>query len=93
MRASSSALLGASWALDRPSLHPTPVQPTDTPASSRTRLVIALLIAGVGVVWVGQGLGLLPGSFMSGDRFWALLGAALVFGAVVYAALPRLRRR
>ena len=69
------------------------MEPTNTPASNRTRLVVALVIGAVGLVWLLQGFGILPGSFMSGDRFWALLGGALLFGAVVYAALPRLRRR
>jgi hypothetical protein len=80
----SKALCGAS-------AHPTPVQPTATPAAKRTRLVIALLVAGVGVVWALQGLGLIPGSFMSGDPTWAVLGAALIAAAVAYAAWPRIR--
>lgn len=38
----------------------------------------------VGAVWLGQGLGYIPGSFMTGDRFWAIAGAALVaVGALV----------
>jgi hypothetical protein len=63
-----------------------------TPAPNRTRLVIALLIAMVGVVWGLQGLGLLPGSFMSGDPTWALLGLGLIVLALAYAAWPRIRR-
>jgi hypothetical protein len=69
------------------------VQPRTTPAIGRSRVVIALLIALVGAVWLLQGIGVLPGSFMSGDPVWALLGAALIALAVAYAALPRLRRR
>jgi len=39
-----------------------------------------LLIAGglmflVGGVWLLQGLGILPGSFMTGRPFWAVMGA------------------
>ena len=68
------------------------MQPTATPASNRTRVVIALLIAGVGAIWGLQGLGVLPGSFMSGDPTWALLGAALIAAAIAYAAWPRIRR-
>ena len=55
--------------------------------------MIALLIAAVGVVWGLQGLGLLPGSFMSGDRIWAVLGAGLIAAAALYAWWPKLRRR
>jgi len=54
--------------------------------------VIALLVAGVGVVWALQGLGLIPGSFMSGDSTWAFLGAGLIAAAVAYAGWPRIRR-
>jgi hypothetical protein len=40
-------------------------------------------IAGVvcvllGLLWMGQGLNLLPGSFMSGQRQWAIIGLVLV---------------
>ena len=48
-----------------------------------TRLVLALVIALAGLVWLGQGLGFIPGSFMTGSLFWAVVGAALVALAVV----------
>jgi uncharacterized membrane protein len=58
----------------------------------RLRLVVAVLLGVVGSVWVGQGLGFLPGSFMTGDRFWAVAGiVALSVG--VYLAWDALRRR
>ncbi|HYK95140.1 MAG TPA: hypothetical protein VE011_04615 [Candidatus Dormibacteraeota bacterium] len=59
----------------------------------RTRVVVAAVLGLVGLVWLAQGLGYLPGSFMTGDRFWAYVGAALLVGAFVYAAWPRLRHR
>ena len=37
--------------------------------------VICLLIGGV---WLGQGLGFLPGSVMSGQIMWAVIGLVLV---------------
>jgi hypothetical protein len=37
----------------------------------RILLVLALL---VGLVWLGQGAGLIGGSFMSGDPLWAVIG-------------------
>jgi hypothetical protein len=44
----------------------------------------------VGIIWVLQGLNILPGSFMTGDRQWAINGAiAAVFGAVVFALANR----
>lgn len=58
----------------------------------RTRLLTALLIAGVGLVWALQGLGVVPGSFMSGDPTWAWLGAGFILAALIYAAWPRMRR-
>ena len=42
----------------------------------------ALLL--VGSVWIAQGLGFLPGSFMTGQRQWVLYGA---LGALVGALL------
>ena len=45
----------------------------------RSRVVLALTVITVGLVWIGQGLGLLEGrSFMVGDVRWALAGAAVV---------------
>jgi hypothetical protein len=47
-------------------------------------LLVGLLLAAAGIVWIGQGLGLIPGSFMTGDPFWAAAGGvALVVGAVL----------
>ncbi|MEO5966607.1 MAG: hypothetical protein ABIR11_14185 [Candidatus Limnocylindrales bacterium] len=55
------------------------------------RLAIAFLFALIGVVWVAQGLNLLPGTYMSGSLFWAIVGALLIAGAV--ALVVRERRR
>jgi hypothetical protein len=39
------------------------------------------LLAAIGIVWILQGFNILPGSFMTGDLFWAGMGAiALVAG-------------
>lgn len=49
----------------------------------RTRWVIAAMLAIVGAVWIGQGLGLLRGSsFMTDDIRWAIAGVGLLAGAV-----------
>ena len=42
--------------------------------------VIALL---VGIVWGGQGLGVIPGSFMTGDRTWFYIGLGVVIVGLV----------
>ena len=52
----------------------------------RGRLILAGVLAVVGVGWLAQGLGLLPGSgFMDGDTRWAAIGGALLVVAVVLA--------
>jgi hypothetical protein len=43
-----------------------------------------------GAVWIGQGVGLIPGSFMSGDMKWAYIGCAT---AVIGIALIWFARR
>jgi hypothetical protein len=42
--------------------------------------VVALLIGGV---FAGQGLNLIPGSFMTGDRTWFYVGLVLVVVGVI----------
>ena len=32
-----------------------------------------------GIVWILQGIGVLPGSFMTGQIVWAAIGAVLLF--------------
>ena len=51
----------------------------------RTRWIVAAGLTAVGLVWIGQGLGLLRGSsFMVNDVRWAIAGGALLLtGAVV----------
>ncbi len=58
---------------------------------SRLRLVIAALLLLVGLVWIGQGTGLIGGSAMSGAPIWAVIGAALVVAAIAIAATGRAR--
>jgi hypothetical protein len=59
----------------------------------RTRWIVIAVLLLVGLVWIGQGSGLLQGSsFMVGDPFWASAGAALVVAAVVLAGWTVRRR-
>jgi len=46
----------------------------------------------VGSIWIFQGIGALPGSFMTGRSEWAVAGAALAAGAVVVLWLARSAR-
>jgi hypothetical protein len=61
----------------------------------RTRWVIAVVMAVTGLVWIGQGLGLLRGSsLMVDDIRWAIAGLALVAGGIVIGwTAVRNRRR
>ena len=51
-----------------------------------SRLIIALLVALVGLAWIGQGTGIIGGSAMSGSSFWAIVGLVLIVVAGVIAA-------
>ena len=52
--------------------------------------IIATILSGplllIGIIWVLQGLNILPGSFMTGRIIWAVFGApmALVGGVLVW---------
>ena len=56
------------------------------------RLLAILLIAG-GVVWILQGINVLPGSFMSGQIQWAYRGAIATVAGLVVLLLTFRRRR
>ena len=50
--------------------------------------VLAVLL---GCVWIAQGMGVLPGSFMTGQRQWAIYGAVLAIAGVVAVVWARRR--
>ncbi len=54
-----------------------------------SRLVVALILALVGLVWIGQGAGLIGGSVMTGSPFWAVVGVILVVLAVTIVLRER----
>jgi hypothetical protein len=60
---------------------------------SRARAVVGSLAILVGLVWIGQGLGVVPGSFMTGQAFWAAAGivTALVGVWLLRSAGPGVR--
>lgn len=47
--------------------------------------IIPFILAVVGGVWLGQGLGLITGSAMTSDPFWAAVGAILLALAALLA--------
>lgn len=57
------------------------------------RLALGVLLALAGVIWLLQGVGVLPGSFMTGSLFWAVVGAVsiVVGGGLLYwgSRVPR----
>ena len=59
-------------------------------AMRNTRYVVAAAFVLVGLVFIGQGVGLIPGSFMTGEIIWAVIGAGLILAG---AALVWLTRR
>lgn len=59
-------------------------------------VIVGGLMVLMGGVWALQGVGVLPGSFMTGQTFWAVVGllTLLVGAALCYAGLrPGSRRR
>ena len=54
--------------------------------------VVGAVVALLGVVWILQGINVLPGSFMTGQIKWAYYGAiALVAGCIMLFAAKRMR--
>jgi len=45
----------------------------------RVRLVIGVILLLIGAVWFGQGIGVIHGSFMTGQALWAVIGAICLF--------------
>ena len=53
------------------------------------RLIIGVLLVLIGAVWILQGVGLVKGSFMTGEAVWAVIGAVCVVIGVVVVRGPR----
>jgi hypothetical protein len=53
-----------------------------------TWLIVGLLLAGAGLVWLLQGLNvpIVPRSFMTGDITWVLIGALCIIAGLGLAA-------
>jgi hypothetical protein len=67
--------------------------PTRPGRPATTRLALAILVGAVGLVWIGQGLGLLRSrSFMVDDPTWAWIGTGMV-GLSIWLGLRAWRAR
>jgi len=53
---------------------------------------IGVLVVLVGAVFAGQGLGYVPGSFMTGDMHWFWIGGAMVVAGLAILAATFVRR-
>ena len=58
-------------------------------------IVLGVLLALAGVVWIAQGLNLAlaPKSFMTGDRWWIVIGAVTALAGVVVIGWARQQPR
>jgi hypothetical protein len=62
---------------------------------SKTARIVTVIIGGlavlVGAVWIGQGVGVIKGSFMTGSQTWLAIGlVCLVVGLLlIFLALRR----
>jgi hypothetical protein len=54
--------------------------------------VVAILVVLVGGVFAGQGLGYIPGSFMTGDIHWFWIGSVMIVAGLGLLAALFLRR-
>lgn len=55
-------------------------------------LLGGVLLIAVGLLWTLQGLGVLPGSVMTGVTLWAVIGPLVVVGGIWLILWSRRRR-
>lgn len=58
-----------------------------------TSIVLGVIALVTGGVWIGQGLNLIPGSFMTGNRMWFYIGLVLAVVGIVLLVVGFTRRR
>ncbi|MCU1687320.1 MAG: hypothetical protein JWQ81_8059 [Amycolatopsis sp.] len=57
-------------------------------------IIVGALLTLIGLVWTGQGAGIITGSVMSGEKQWFLIGlVCLVIGIGLLVAAVRSRRK
>lgn len=55
--------------------------------------MIGALVLLAGAVFAGQGLGYIPGSFMTGDIHWFWIGSGMIVVGLAFGAAALLRPR
>ena len=55
--------------------------------------MVGALVLLAGVVFAGQGLGYIPGSFMTGDIHWFWIGSGMIVAGLALGATALLRPR
>jgi hypothetical protein len=57
------------------------------------RAIIGVALCLTGAIWIGQGVGAIGGSFMTGHAEWAVIGVvAIFFGLALLMGAARARR-
>jgi len=60
----------------------------------RARTILAIILVAIGLVWIGQGTGVLKGTgFMVGDMKWAVIGAVAAVAGIALGWLELRHRR
>ena len=54
--------------------------------------IVAFLLIFAGGVWILQGINILPGSFMTGQPRWAIIGAVVVVAGIGLLVFANRRR-
>lgn len=55
---------------------------TDPRPRRAFRRIVGVIVLLSGLVWMGQGVGLIPGSFMTGQAAWIWIGLATFLGGL-----------
>ena len=59
-----------------------------------SRAILAIILVAIGLVWIGQGTGVLKGTgFMVGDTKWAVIGAVAAVAGIALGWLELRHRR
>jgi len=58
---------------------------------NRVLRVVSMILMAIGAVWFFQGIGVLPGSFMTGQARWAVIGGVVAAAGLVLWATSRRR--
>ncbi len=49
-------------------------------------MIVGVLVLLIGAVFAGQGVGFIPGSFMTGDKKWLWIGTAMIIVGLALGA-------